>query len=135
MGKLEFVKINGFYVGNPNAWSFENKKDKKIAFASWSDLKNENGIIVLSEDSEYKTKSGGKNGLYTISRGHIRCIEEEGYDLYVFEIHCQNLPEVEEAQKRGEYIKRESGGKFDSTLKRKSLKKIGPHWYATDIPT
>lgn len=92
------------------------KKDKSIAFGLWEDQ----GDKVLDENWQFGN-NGKRNGNFTISREHIRLIEEEGYQLFTF---------LQKAKKGSSPTQIQS---FSPVLVPKTLEKKGNAWYALPI--
>lgn len=114
--RKKFLEDEGFVCDNSRQWSFRHKKDKSIAFALWEDQ----GDKVLDENWQFGN-NGKRNGSFTISREHIRLIEEEGYQLWIF---------LQKAKKGSSPSRIES---FSDVLTKKLLKKQGDAWYAFPI--
>jgi 5-methylcytosine-specific restriction enzyme A len=126
MNRKQFIESQGATCRNWTwSWSFVNEKEKTIIFGAW-DLHTEgNTSLILSEDWQI-SRMGRKQPAYEQSREHIRLIEEEGYQLKTFPMKYSDANKDED----GFGPARIEG--FVPKLTSKSLKKVGPSWYASD---
>ena len=126
MNRKQFIESQGATCRNWTwSWSFINEKQKTIIFGAWDVHTKGSTALILSKDWQYSEKSR-KQPAYEQSREHIRLIEEEGYDLKTFPIKYSNANKDEDG-----YGPAKIEG-FEPTLTKKSLKKVGNSWYASD---
>jgi len=125
MNRKQFIESQGATCRNWTwSWSFVNEKAKLIIFGAW-DLHTKGNIsMIFCEDWE---SNGGKKSVgYKQSREHIRLIEEEGYQLQTFPIIYSD----EHKDEQGNGPAKIKG--FIPELTRKTLKRVGNSWYASD---
>ena len=125
MNRKQFIESNGASCKNWNwSWSFINETEKFIIFGAWDVYDQGNMTLILSEDWATSRKGNRQPG-YPQSRGHIKLIEEEGYQLKTFPMEYMAADENDEgapARIKG----------FTPELTDKELIRIGNSWYASD---
>lgn len=126
MNRKQFIESQGASCRNWTwSWSFINEKEKFIIFGAW-DLHTEgNTSLILSEDWEISRK-GRRQPAYEQAREHIRLVEEDGYTLKTFPMVYSDANKDED----GVGPAKIEG--FVPELTKKSLKKVGGNWYASD---
>ncbi len=121
MNRKELVESVGGNYDWAFAWSFDRKATKTVIFPAW-DVYTDSGVAKILSESWNRTANGGASGKYTRAREHIRLVEEEGWELQIFE-----------QIKGGEH---DTGawkiGSIVPTLKKCGLVKIGEDWLAVD---
>jgi 5-methylcytosine-specific restriction protein A len=84
MNRKQFIDSVGGDSSWSYAWSFLRPATNTVIFAAW-DVLTDNGVAeILCQDWE-RESSGKFSGKFTRSREHIRLVEEEGWELQVFE--------------------------------------------------
>ena len=82
MSRKKFIESHGATCKNHQwKWSLINEDKKFNIFSAWDRDTEDDRAKIFSEEWMYNNK-GPKNSGYDQSRGHIRLIEEEGYDLF-----------------------------------------------------
>jgi predicted HNH restriction endonuclease len=90
MNRKQFVQSVGATCRNWTwSWSFINEEERFILFGAWDNLKDENGLLILSKEWEVGAK-GRKLPGYKQSLEHLQLIEEEGYTLKTYMMYGEN---------------------------------------------
>ena len=129
MSRKEFIESHGATCKNHQwSWSFINEYKKFIIFGAWDRDTEDNGTKIFSEEWMYNNK-GRKNSGYDQSRGHIRLIEEEGYDLFTFPMVFSDAKQDESGAGPAKV------DDFEPILQKRGLLREGNSWYAVDYNT
>ncbi len=122
VNRKQFMEEQKATCANWNwSWSFINKEEKTIFFGAWKSKKVNGVWLIFSTDWEYG--DGRKKSGYGQSREHIRLLEEEGYQLKIFEMEGTWDTDLEKM-----YLDH-----FSTTLMTKTLVRHRNDWYATDL--
>ncbi|QKF66378.1 putative type IV methyl-directed restriction system, component McrB [Arcobacter venerupis] len=123
MSRKKFIESCGATCSNWNwSWSFINKEKKQIIFGVWT-INIEDIYWKIFSSTWIKNEKGQKSKGFNQSKEHIRLIEEENYELYVFKM-------FHDSNNKTEIIKI---SKFEANLIQKRLMKKEDSWYAVDI--
>lgn len=106
---------------NWHGWSFVNHATKVVIFGAWTHRRDGPRTLILKEAWQ-RNANGRKSGAYTLSREHIRLVEEEGYLL-------QTFPQIAEDPQAQGPMKLKA---IVEELTNKVLVKDGGCWYAVD---
>lgn len=102
-----------------------NTVERKVIFGAWDKNTEGSRALILSE-TWAQSRSGRKSPAYPQSREHIRLVEEEAYQLFIFPIifsdELQDDEGVGPAKIKG----------FEPVLTEKFLARVGGSWYACD---
>ncbi len=122
MTREQFIESEGGSCKNwRNSWSFVDHPKRRVIFGEWQ---NRGGKALFSLDWARREGTGRKNVGFKQSREHIRLVEEEGYQLFVFPLYAQDPKAV-----------RATIGRFDPTLFERELRcEDGRHWFADGDP-
>ena len=126
MNRKGFVESHGAECRNWRwSWSFVNHAKRFVIFGAWDVHTNGNTSLILSKDWN-TNPAGRKQPAYAESREHLRLVEEDGYDLFVFpqEYSDERLDEVGHGPST---IK-----DFTPELLPRTLRRVGREWYASD---
>jgi 5-methylcytosine-specific restriction protein A len=108
------------------SWSFVNELERRIIFGAWDIKRDGNRVLILSD--KWKVQNGRRNRGYPQSVEHLRLVDEQGYQLYTFNImHSDELQD-----ELGNGPAKIKG--FERTITRKWLIREGGNWYAYDEP-
>ena len=90
MSRKKFIERNGATCINWYwSWSFVNEEKKLILFGAWEDHIKGGRAHIFSENWEIRRDR--RQNAWPQSREHIRLLEEEGYELRIFKMVCDDL--------------------------------------------
>ncbi len=90
MNRKQFVQSVGATCKNWTwSWSFINEEEQFILFGAWDNLKDENGLLILSKEWEVAA-SGRKLPGYKQALEHLLLVTEEGYKLKTYMMFGEN---------------------------------------------
>jgi len=85
VSRKTFIESHGATCRNWTwSWSFVNHDDRMIIFGAWDT--NTQGDRTLILDAKWAVRAGKKTRSYPQSLEHLRLVQEEGYQLYTFNI-------------------------------------------------
>ena len=130
MSRKKFIESHGATCQNWTwSWSFINKEKKLIIFGAW-DINTKGNTSRIFDEQWERNYAGRKNPAYQESLEHLHLVEDSGYALMTFPIIYSD----ELKDENGLGPAKIKG--FVSKLTKKTLKKVGSTWYASDdIPT
>lgn len=105
------------------SWSFINDDQKFVIFGAWDNYFQNGRAKIFSKSWKFNAK-GNKSPGYGQSLEHIRLVQEEGFRLFVFQLHAAEgtwnedvIPKIEN---------------FTPKLTEKKLLRIGDEWFANE---
>lgn len=127
MNRKQFIQSHGATCRNWTwSWSFINQDKRIVIFGAWDKDTSGSRSMILDE-AWSRSSAGRKTAGYPEAREYLRLVEEEGYNLVTFPMIFSD--DLHDADGIGPArIKA-----FGTELTAKSLIRIGPRWYASDV--
>jgi len=94
MSRRGFIEPKGFTCANWYwSWSFVDHDRRRVLFGAWDDHVTNGRARIFSDAWEYNP-NGKRQNAWSQSREHIRLVEDEGYQLFIYKMICANPEEA-----------------------------------------